>query len=145
MSLHDPPFPLFLHTFCPPSSHLHPFVPPLLLLLPLLFRVPTLPLSSPPTLHLPPPPTPTPPFRASSLSYHPSASLHYSSISYRPPNIPSLLASLTPSFSKYVSLDPVRFSLIWVFTVCLCSLCFSLFSLPSCREANNFSESFAPN
>ena len=72
-----------------PSSHLSSFFS---MLPPLLFRAPTLPLSSLPHLHLPPPPTSSPPLRASSFSLISSSRLSppprcspFILSSYRPP------------------------------------------------------------
>ena len=135
-------FPLFPHTCSPlvPPPPLSPFFPPLsllLMLLPVLFRAPTLPLqlpSSPPpsfASHLLPAPSCLVPLPHIMLPSPPPGGTRFSPFSL------SLLLPSHHSFSPYFSplppsptRDPVRFSSSWAFTVFLCVCSSSPFLAP---------------
>ena len=132
MSLHDPPLPSpssLIHVSVSPhlhlsfpSSYLSPFFACSFLSC---FAPQPSPLRSLPALHFPPTPISSPhPFvpRPSPSYYPPTFPSHPASV-HSPIALPPFLLSLllsTPSFSVYVSIDPVRSSLTWAFTVCLC-------------------------
>jgi len=139
LSLHDfPPSPSHIHAFHSalhhlsfPSYHISPFFSPLLLsrFTPRSSPLRSLPLLLPST-SLPLLPTP-----------------HWAPLRFVPlppinlPPLPLFSLLSIDSFSAFVSLDPVRFSSTWAFTVCL-SFCsgvfrFQCFSLVCLAEVNN--------